>query len=191
MADACERDHQEMRREATATQVALASMSKDLETVRAILAGMTGILQENLVTVSIHDKASQDWRETLLSKAENALARVDQIERTLEEGNRFHEGYEDMREAILDGLGAIQTNGTLLRQILGLEASPNPTPLARDLKEVLAMTRTLDDRDPDTGRETTGWAWWSPRVKEAWSHGVALAVLAYLIHKLLPYLALK
>lgn len=171
MSGECEREHQEMRQAATATQVALAGMGKELEMVRSILSGMTGILQENLVTVASHDKASQDWRETLLAKAESAVARIDQIEQSLVESNRFHE-----------------EQGTLVRGLLGLEQVSNPTPLARDIKEVLAIVRGANDLDPDTGRNTSGWTWWAPRFKDALAHGVALAVLALAINLLLPYL---
>lgn len=190
MGSDCERDHRELREDVIDARLALANLTKDLETVKNLLSSMANILQDNLVTISAHDKASMDWRGVLLTTVESAVNRINLIEREIDETNRFHESYEALRGTIESGLADVSSNRTLLLGILGMAPLADPPPLIRDLKETLGILRSMNDLAPDTGRAQTGLSWWWPRIKEAAAHGIVLAFLALCFNLLLPYLSL-
>lgn len=186
-AENCEQEHREMRRDATETRIALATVSLNLKSIQDLLAAVTNILQENLVTISAHDKSSTDWRGILLTTLENVGSRIEQLERGLDETNRLHDGWGEMHGSIEKGLSDISRNGKLLRGIVGLDPLPNPLPLSRTIQELLELVRGMNDLDRE-GHPKGASDWWWRQFREALAHGIVYAVIALGYHILSPYL---
>lgn len=187
MPQECERDHSEMRRDVSEQRIQLVGLSKDLEIVKNLISAMTIVLQDNLVTISAHDKNSTDWRGQFMSTADSVMNHIEAIERAIQQGNGYHEDFDDIMDRLKKSFDAQEKNGKLLRAVLGLENYPNPLPINRDIKEILEHVRDSVDLD-SLGKPKVGMALWGPRITKSFTHGIAIAIVALVFNLLLPYL---
>lgn len=172
----------------TELQVGVGVVRNDLTTIKRMLEAMTEILRDNLVTLSGHDKASSDWRVALLSTVETVSGRIRSVEAELASISRFNEDSEEFQRRLAASMEIVTTERETLLQFLGLSSCPAPSPLARDLREMLEHLRDLNGKDPFTGEPKRGLDSWYERLVRVFELAVAGGILALLYRWLLPHL---
>jgi len=181
MADECVREHSELR-------LTVEVMKRDMVSIQSMLATVTEILRDNLVTLAGHDKASSDWRVAVLSTIEGISARVRSMEDDLGAVSEFNIQVEEFHAKLAVSMGLIEANSEILRRFVGLTPDQAPPPMIRQLQETLECVREAAKRDPKSGERIAGWALWYSRFSDVFYLVVAGAVLAFVAHLLLPYI---
>jgi hypothetical protein len=187
MAESCGADHAEMRAMNQSIHVGMEVMRNDLGQIKGLLEAMSSILRDNLITLAGHDKASSDWRISLLGTVDSMGQRVREMEITISNISDSQGVVEEFHRELADSLRLLQENRILLMQFLGIEMAISPSPLARELHESLGHLRRLRGLDPLSGEPMKSLDRWADRIGRVFELSVAGAVLMLLYKLLLPF----
>lgn len=165
-------------------------IQRDLEDLRRTSAALAGLMRDAQLVQAGTDRVTAHTRQQIVSMVQGLTdfsRRAEQVINDIKNASKNLEQDHDKHDEFLEHLSErVDRNNELFERLLGIQLESNPSPLKRQIEEILSTMRRIDGRSPATGEVENWTSTLGRHIANAFWSGVGAAVFYVVLRTLAP-----